>query len=839
MNKKMFIIPHSHYDAAVFKTREEYLEIGYDIILDVLNLMKIDKTFKFVLDQIALIKPFLEKFPEQEDFFKKAIKSKQLEICGGMYVMPDVNIPSGESLIRQILFGKGYCKEKLGIDIRCGWMLDSFGHHPQMSQIMKKSGFDYYVFMRGTKSNSPPEFYWQGIDGTKIICHCSDYAAFYPVPESFNQFRVFANQKYNFLKSLEVNADVLALSGKDLTFPDSHLSKLIRKFNKSKNRFELVLSIPGEFFAAVKKRRNLSIITTDFNPIYRGCYSARIELKQWNRLLENLLFTAEELSAFSWIMGLEIKEKDVIKGWEPVLFNQFHDVICGCHTDKVFENTMYRYKHSKLLVEEQIAGSMKYLINKVDTTGDGVPLLVFNQLSWERTDIVECDVGFTESNVFELSLTNSKGKEMPLQIVEEERYSNGGLKKVKIIFVAKKIPSMGYEVYHIISKQGKNFKTQVQAKKNSQQNVGIIENEFYAIKIDLWNGAITSIRDKKNNWEIIDKDNQIGNTVVKQLDRGDFWEYNGSVTAEGIAPAKSTDSFPKSSEADFSHNYNGYGEVKHGQVMAEFNIKHPFGSGDVAARVRLYHNIPRIDITTNLKNNDEWVRYRVAIPTSIKEGRIFHEIPFGAIERPEGEFPAQNWIDYSNGKKGIALLNKGLPGNSVNEGIMMLSLLKCTTFIEYPEIGGYEKGIPADGGFEKGKEHSFEYAIIPHTGNWRKNRICQRGLEFNNSLIVCKAKPHPGSLPSRISFLDISANNVIVSTIKKSGHNIIIRVYETAGKKMSKVSLRFYWKIDSAFETDLIERNKGKIRTDANCIFFSISPFEIKTFKIKLQIENI
>ena len=364
--------------------------------------------------------------------------------------------------------------------------------------------------------------------------------------------------------------------------------------------------------------------------------------------------------------------------------------------------------------------------------------------------------------------------------------------------------------------------------------LGINENEFYRLKIDLRNGAITSIKDKNSHWEIINEENKVGDTVTKELDRGDFWEYNGSVQGRATTPRFELYPFPKVEKADFSHNYNGYGYLNHEQVMAEFTMAYPFGAGKFSTRVRVYHKIARIDITTSLMNSEEWVRYRAAIPTSIKNGEIVHEIPFGAIKRPEGEYPAQNWIDYSDGTKGVALLNQGLPGNNVVNGIMMLSILKCTTYIEYPEIGGYKKGIPADGGFEKGKKHHFNYSIVPHKKDWREAKLYRRGWEFNNPLLVKKVKIHSGELPSRHGFLKVSKDNVVVTAFKKSGNDLVVRLYEAEGKGAEKVELWLNWRIDICFETDLIEKNKSRIKTDGNSLCFNMEPFEIKTFRLKV-----
>ena len=160
--------------------------------------------------------------------------------------------------------------------------------------------------------------------------------------------------------------------------------------------------------------------------------------------------------------------------------------------------------------------------------------------------------------------------------------------------------------------------------------------------------------------------------------------------------------------------------------------------------------------------------------------------------------------------------------------------LDSTNYIEYPEIGGYEKGISADGGFEKGKKHYFNYSIVPHEKDWREARLYRRGWEFNNPLLVKKVKIHSGELPFRHSFLKVSKDNVVVTAFKKSGNELVIRLYEAEGKRMEKVELRLNRKIDICFETDLIERNKKRIKVEGNSLCFGIEPFEIKTFRLKV-----
>src|ERR1044071_9612893 len=133
----LYYIPHTHWEGAVFFTRGEYLDMGLHHLLTMLNLMKKFPEYTFALDQVACIKPFLERYPAEVDSFKKFVKEGRLQIVGGMDVMPDDVKPGGELFVRQMMYGKQYCREILGVDVTVAWLVDTFGHHPQLPQLLK------------------------------------------------------------------------------------------------------------------------------------------------------------------------------------------------------------------------------------------------------------------------------------------------------------------------------------------------------------------------------------------------------------------------------------------------------------------------------------------------------------------------------------------------------------------------------------------------------------------------------------------------------------------------------------------------------------------------------
>ena len=265
-------------------------------------------------------------------------------------------------------------------------------------------------------------------------------------------------------------------------------------------------------------------------------------------------------------------------------------------------------------------------------------------------------------------------------------------------------------------------------------------------------------------------------------------------------------------------------------------VAHPFANGSFATRVRLYADSRRVDIQTELVNNEKWVRYQALFPTTIQGGRQFQEIPFGAVERPLGiENPAMNWVDYGDGQHGLALLNVGLPGNLVSDGTMMVSLMRSHNLGAYGYGGGYEPGMSSETGFELGHPVSFHYALTPHSDDWRQAAVFRQGMELVHPLMTRKSSPHPGRLPGQWGLLEIARTNVVLSALKSGpGQTTVLRVYEAQGEASPDVTIRFKPRIDAAFEANLLEDSGRPLKIEKNTVRFDLHPFEIKTIKLRL-----
>ena len=255
----------------------------------------------------------------------------------------------------------------------------------------------------------------------------------------------------------------------------------------------------------------------------------------------------------------------------------------------------------------------------------------------------------------------------------------------------------------------------------------------------------------------------------------------------------------------------------------------------VTLSARVYAGVPRVDLHTEVLNNEEYVRYRVLFPTSIKDGTVTHEIPFGAVERPQQELPAQNWVDLSDDTHGLALLNRGLPGNNADDGVLMLSLMRASQLVAYGASGGYDPSVSSASGQELGKRLSFDYALVPHQGGWREAQVYRRGLELNNPLLVHKTAPGAGDLPAKWGLLAVEPGNVVISALKMGRDGAtILRLYEAEGRGAKGARITFSARVERAQETDLLERPVGEAVLRDGALYCDLGPFEIKTFALYL-----
>ena len=834
--RDFLIIPHTHWEGAVFQTRERYLQIGLPHLLRALCLLKRYPGYRFTLDQVCYLRPFLERYPEEEEAFRGFVREGRLALVGGTHVMPDVNMPGGESFVRQMLLGQGYLREKLGVEVTVGWQLDTFGHHAQMPQLLKLAGYHSFWFMRGVPDDSvPAEFLWEGLDGSRIPAFWlpQTYGNAYGAPASLPDFTEFIQERFDALAPYARGGARVGLAGADVAPPEEHLPALVEAYNRQAGApCRLSLAVPADFEALAAQRPDQPVVQGELNPLFQGTYSSRIELKQRNREAERLLTTAEKLGVLLRWRGEPVDDEVLERAWEPVLFNHAHDLMSGVMTDRVYEETVGSYDFARRLGEQEVQARLARLASQVDTQGEGLALVVFNALGWPRTDLVTLEVGFSDSDVWDVELRDPGGGRVPVQILSAERHANGALLQAEIAFVARGVPALGYVVYHL--RPLRSPAAEVRAAQGPAPGTAI-ENEYYRVEFGP-GGAMTAVTLQGEGWNALAGP---GNVVVREEDQGDLWELYHALDAGRRLARTEPHPVPEGGSAVFSDaQTEAPGGLRVGPVVSEFSVETSLGgAGGFSTVVRLYRGVARIDIVTRLTNHESFVRYRVLFPTGIEQGRSVHEIPFGALERPTGiEFPAQNWVDYGDGDRGVALLNRGLPGNAVAGGTLLLSLLRSARIGGYGYSGGYEPGMSSDSGLELGREFVFEYALVPHRGDWAQAGIHRSGWEFNHPLLVCKTPSHPGMLPSRWGWLEVSHPGVVVSALMPgSDAAAVLRLYEATGEQAPGVRISFASPVLSAEEANLLGDPLRPLEVAGDAVQVDFRPFEIKTLKLHLH----
>lgn len=786
-NHKIHLVSHFHYDVVYRRTYKEYLRISLDNLIEMLNIYEKNSEYTFLIEQVILIKEFWNAYPEFRDKLKKLAEEGRLEIACGMYVMPDMSLSNGESLIQQAYSGKKWVKENLGLDVKVCWIADCWNHHRQIPQIMKVCGYNYYAFSRSMRTDLKQitEFYWKGIDGTKILTHWMviGYDGF-----AFSREDELKYVKQNLktlkrkLSRLEKHAStniILLPSGRDFMKPQQIAPLIVKKWNEKNPDKKIKFSTSLNFFKDVEKSKNkLPVYPADFAPTYQGTNSAHIEIKQWNRRLENKINTAEKLN----VITLQFKDNDsreeLDKIWEIVLLNQFHDIICGSINDESFREVITRYKEVDCLLDKLISQKMDILGKQISIKEkNDIYLLVFNPSSHNRLDIIEYEIAITEDNIKGLRVFDGS-KEIVSQITDcvyELRNGKKHLFRTTLLFISE-IPSLGYKVFKIVK-----TKEEIKYPNEFVVSGNRIENKFYKITISK-SGTVSSLIMKDTQEEFVYKNKPFFNNLVYQPDEGDFWTCYKRPSDGGIRTTMLFDDPMPETGNNIFYSHNGKNKleiIEKGPVRVTIKVTGKLKNCKFTQYAYIYNNIKRIDFRTLVLPEGKHYRLRVCFPANIEKGKIRYEIPFGIQERGEGEYIAQNWIDYSDNKKGLCILNQGLPGNNVTGGIIMLSLFRA---VNYEELKGMIS-LPSSDGFGIGLPHIFRYSIVPFSKEDNSYKPYHFGEDFNSPLIPGVIEISNGKLPLRNSFVGTSQSNAVISSIIARDKKILIRLYEAEGKK--------------------------------------------------------
>jgi alpha-mannosidase len=821
---------NAHIDAAWLWPWTETVDVVRRTFGTAIQLMDEYPQYTYTQSAAAYSEWVFEKYPSLYKQILDRVKQGRWELVGGMWVEPDLNMPDGESLVRQILVGKRYFKEKFGTDVRIGWNPDSFGYNWQLPQIYKKSGIDYFVTqkMAWNDSNQLPVkiFWWQSPDGSRVLTYfphdyvneieplriANDVAtsqALNPgVPEMMHLFGIGDHGGGPTRAMLDSG---MHWSKPDVIFPKTTFGIAQGFFSDIESRADTAHSPIWNYKVLASGNQKLPAPTDGkfslpvwndelYFEYHRGVFTTQANHKRNMRESEEELLNAEKFSSLAWLDGLPYPGMELTEAWKKVLFNQFHDLAAGSGIADIYHDAQRDYDFVRLQTQHLSSDALNKLASRVNTSGaNGVPILVINPLAWERTDLVTLNVQLPQSSKNGFSVLNSHGGPELFQVLSTDSRSNS----YQLLVKAEKLPSMGYEVFHVVSSANP-------VQSDLEVHGLTLENSLLRVTVDQKTGCISSLYDKNAKFEEI-APNGCGNELIGFKDTPkDYDAWNIDANFE--------EHFTKLDQADSVEI------VERGPVRATIRVTRHWQQSKFVQDISLYAGLNRVDIGNEIDWHETHVLLKAAFPLAASSSEATYEIPYGTIERPttrnnrfemaKFEVPALRWADLGDGQHGLSLINESKYGYDGKGNVLRISLLRSPSWPD-PE---------ADRG-----HHSFHYSLYPHSGDWKQALTVRHGYEFNYKLLAIQVEPHEGDLPPAHSFVEIGQQNVVLTAMKKSEDRpqLLFRFYEWAGKE-GEVELTVPPGAKSATMTNLMEQAEDSpLPVERNRLRVPVHPFEI------------
>jgi alpha-mannosidase len=831
-----YLTGNSHIDAAWLWPWTETVDVVQRTFSTALELMDEYPTYIYAQSAAQYNEWMADKYPQINAEIKRRVQEGRWELVGGMWIEPDLNMPGGESLVRQLLVGQNVFKKLYGVTTRIGWNPDSFGYNWQLPQIYKKSGIDYFVTQKLAANETNPLpfklFWWESPDGSKILAY---------FPHSYSNNNLSPVRLTNDL----VKADTLApgmVDMMDLYGVGDHgggptravLDQGANWMQPDKVAPNMKFATAQSFFSQVETK--ISSISPIWNyeamgksqpalppppagemtiPIWkdelyfehhRGTYTTQASQKRNMRQSEEWMLDAEKYASLAWLEHQPYPNVELTEAWKKVLFNQFHDVAAGSGIGDVYKDAQRDYDQVRWATNEISTNALHMIQAHVNTRVAGaVPILVFNPVAWDRSGVVKVDIEMPTAAAGNISILDANNQVVPSKLLSTDSQTN----TYQLMLLVKNVPSFGYKVLHAM--QGtQSFASDLKASGTT------IENAAVRVTVDPQTGCITSLYDKKANFEAL-ATGACGNQLQTFKDTpitDDAWNIDPG-TLDSFTPVTEIDSVQL---------------VEDGPLRATIRVSRHWNKSNIVQDITLYANSDQVDIENDVDWQETHTLLKAAFPLSASSMKATYEIPYGSIERPttrsngwdgaKFEVPALQWADLGDGQHGFSWINNSKYGYDCKDNVLRLTLLRSP--------------LSPDPNADRGHQY-FSYSLYPHGSNWKEALTVRRGYEFNYELQAMQVEAHSGNLPSENSFIKVKESNVVLTAVKKAedADGLILRFYEWAGKD-GDVEIHVPTGATSATLTNLMEKSEGRALsiTNSDRISVPVHPFEIVTVRV-------
>ncbi|HIK30705.1 MAG TPA: alpha-mannosidase [Oscillatoriales cyanobacterium M4454_W2019_049] len=827
----LYLLGHAHLDMAWLWSVSETWKAAERTFTSALSLQTDFPELIFSHSTPALYAWMETHRPDLFSQIQAGVKTGNWEVAAGMWVEPELNIISGESIVRQVLYGQRYTRDKFGSISPVVWLPDSFGFTWQLPQILQQGGIDYFVTQK-LRWNDTTEFpydcfWWQSPDGTRIFSLMSALIGQDIEPVKMAAYAVEFQRKTGSDRSLWLPG-----VGDHGGGPTRDMLEVARRWQDSPVFPQMEFKTAAAYLRELNQQlggETLPIWNDDlYLEFHRGCYTAHADQKQANRRSERLLYQAELFSTLATqTSGAAYPQSEIEAAWKRVLFNQFHDILPGSSIPEVYEDANRDWQEVERVGSQLLESALTALCQQITLPQppqpDAIAIALFNPLNWGRSELVSLSLPDTAASyrVYDL-----EGRQLPTQLAAD------GM----LLFPATDVPSIGYRVVWLCPETAEtlDFSLDSEAKREKfvknpsihssiaekspivqndslDAKTWVLENELIRVTVDGKTGNLSSFFDKLEPKEILNSSG--GNQLQAFQDSGQYWD------AWNIDPNYEQHPLPPPTLESIAWR-------ERGELRWSLRVIRRIGQSEFCQDYILETGSPILKMATTVDWQERHVLVKAAFGFNFAADFATYEIPCAAIDRTtkpqtdadraKWEVSALHWADLTANGYGVSLLNDSKYGYDAKPNSLRLSLLRGST---WPDPN-------ADLG-----QHHFTYAIYPHAGNWQKAHTVRRGYELNQPLLTrtIDRSASTSQLPPVRDFLNLSAENLVVMALKPAEddpHSWILRCYECHGKT-AELNLGEKWAIVES--VNLLE----EVIDNSLPARITISPWKIATFKLQ------
>lgn len=805
-NKDVHMIGHAHLDPVWFWPWTEGMSEIKSTFKAALDRLKEFPEFIFTCSSAAFYEWLEEAFPDVFAEIQKYVREGRWLPVGGWYVEPDLNIPCGESFARHGLYSQRYYLEKFGRICTVGFNVDSFGHGAMVPQILKKSGMDSYVFSRPRENENceiPEIFQWESADGSRVL---ATRLTLYGGPSYRGKARPeVLRERIGWKREFEDDLPRMFFYGVSNHGGGPTIATLLELQRICREDSHVLWSDPARY-AETMKGIKLPVWKQDLQIHAPGCFTAVLEIKQQNRRTETALLSAETLGALAHMtLGVPQRPQRIRDAWKRLMFNQFHDVLCGCCTPSACEDAMAGFGYARQIAGEQSNRALQQITWQIDTLGDdelpnskdngwklwgfadrGTPMVVYNPMPFA------VEVPVKAGGVLG-RITDAAGDELRTQKVHNAVTSGdpGWDHQWDTLFMAK-LPPLGYATYWLHQGENESAPDDMLICRED-----LLENRFLRVELDKATGGILQITCKSTGNTYLTAPGSVG--VVMDERESDTWGH-------GIL--------------SYRKECGRFGApvfrcLEFGPVRAKVRVTTSFGGSLLRQDYILERDARHLDIAVCADWREQHKMLKLEFPVNVSGESYTAEIPYGTVVRPADgtEKPMQRWLDLSADGRGLAVVNDSNYAADVLGSTLRMTVLRSPKYADHN--GERDENGERDpfGEFTEQGRRFVRFRLVPHEGDWRRAGVPRHAAVVNTPVHPVYETYHKGKLPQCLSGLELDAPGVSAVALKEAeeGGAYILRCCESFGEHA-----------DCRIALPMISRSWQA----------SFTPWEIKTFRI-------